>query len=257
MKLNKNCNRIKENRMERTLLGKIAVITGGSAGIGYAVAQRLANAGAKVIIASRQPQRLAMAAKSIGDRAVAISTDVSDIKQVQQLFEELERVDLLVTCAGAALFGAIDTFPIAQAKSLFEGRFFGQLAAAQCAVPKMRSGSVIVFCSGIAASVGLPYYSAGSALCGAVNSMTRSLAVELAPRGIRVNAISPGLIEGTDIQSNLPKEQADNFAELTKAKLPLKRAGQPDEVAEAVFFLAMCNYITGQIIEVDGGWTAS
>ncbi len=243
--------------MEEILTGKIAVVTGGSAGIGYAVAKRFASAGAKVILASRNPQRLETAAMNIGNEAVAIPTDVSDVEQVQRLFEGLERVDLLVTCAGAALFGAINTFPIAQAKSLFEGRFFGQLAAAHYAVPKMQPGSVIIFCSGIAASVGLPNYSAGSALCGAVNSMTRSLAVELAPRGIRVNAISPGLIEGTNIQSNLSKKQADSFAELTKANLPLKRAGQPDEVAEAVFFLAMGSYVTGQIIEVDGGWTAS
>jgi NAD(P)-dependent dehydrogenase (short-subunit alcohol dehydrogenase family) len=243
--------------MEEILTGKIAVVTGGSAGIGYAVAKRFATAGAKVILASRNPQRLETAARNIGNEAVAIPTDVSDVEQVQRLFEGLERVDILVTCAGAALFGEIDAFPIAQAKLLFEGRFFGQLAAAHYAVPKMPPESVIVFCSGIAASVGLPYYSAGSALCGAVNSMARALAVELAPRGIRVNAISPGLIEGTDIQSNLSKEQSKNFAELTKAKIPLKRAGQPDEVAEAVFSLAICSYITGQIIEVDGGWTAS
>lgn len=85
---------------------------------------------------------MATAAKSIGDGAVAIPTDVSDSEQVQRLFEGLERVDLLVTCAGAALFGAIDTVPVAQAKSLFEGRFFGQLAAAHYAVPKMPPGSV-------------------------------------------------------------------------------------------------------------------
>ncbi len=72
-----------------------------------------------------------------------------------------------------------------------------------------------------------------------------------------MNAISPGLIEGTDIQSNLSQEQVENFAESTKAKLPLKRAGQSDEVADAAFFLATCGYVTGQIIEVDGGWTAS
>ena len=121
----------------------------------------------------------------------------------------------------------------------------------------MPPGSVIIFCSGIAASVGLPYYSAGSALCGAVNSMARSLAVELAPRGIRVNAISPGLIEGTDIQSNLSKETRENFTESTLAKIPLLRAGQADEVADAAFFLATCGYVTGQIIEVHVGWTAS
>lgn len=242
--------------MEEILTGKIAVVTGGSTGIGYAVAKRFASFGAKVILASRQPQRLATAAQSIGNSAVAIPTDVSDFAQVQRLFEQLERVDILVTCAGAAIFGAIDTLPMAEAKSLFEGRFFGQLAAAHYAVPKMPAGSVIIFCSGIAASVGLPNYSAGSALCGAVNSMARSLAVELAPRGIRVNAISPGLIEGTDIQSNLSKETKENFADLTKAKIPLKRAGQADEVADAAFFLATCGYVTGQIIEVDGGWTA-
>lgn len=243
--------------MEEILTGKIAVVTGGSAGIGYAIARRFASFGAKVILASREAQRLTDAAKSIGDSAVAIPTDVSDFEQVQRLFEGLERVDILVTCAGAAHFGAIDTVPVAQAKSLFEGRFFGQLAAAHYAVPKMPPGSVIIFCSGIAASVGLPYYSAGSALCGAVNSMARALAVELGPRGIRVNAISPGLIEDTDIQSNLSKEQAENLAESAKAKLPLKRAGQSDEVADAAFFLATCGYVTGQIIEVDGGWTAS
>ncbi|MBR8839231.1 MAG: SDR family oxidoreductase [Stigonema ocellatum SAG 48.90 = DSM 106950] len=243
--------------MGEILTGKIAVVTGGSAGIGYAIARRFASSGAKVILASRQPQRLAAAAKSIGDSAVAMSTDVSDVEQVQRLFEGLARVDILVTCAGGAHFGAIDTVPVAQAKSLFEGRFFGQLAAAHYAVPKMPPGSVIIFCSGIAARVGLPYYSAGSALCGAVNSMTRALAVELAPRGIRVNAISPGLIEGTDIQSNLSKEQVENLASSAIARIPLKRAGNSNEVADAAFFLATCGYVTGQIIEVDGGWTAS
>ena len=243
--------------MEEILAGKIVVVTGGSTGIGYAIARRFASVGAKLILASRQPQRLVTAAQSIGYSSVAIPTDVSDLEQVQRLFEGLEQVDILVTCAGAALFGAIDTVPVAQAKSLFEGRFFGQLAAAHYAVPKMPPGSVIIFCSGIAASVGLPYYSAGSALCGAVNSMARALAVELAPKGIRVNAISPGFIESTDIQSNLSKEQLENFVESTKAKIPLGRAGQPDEVADAAFFLAICGYVTGQIIEVDGGWTAS
>lgn len=239
------------------LTGKVAVVTGGSAGIGYAIARRFASVGAKVILASREPQRLATAAQSIGDSAVAVSTDVSDSKQVQRLFEGLERVDLLVTCAGAAHFGAIDTVPVAQAKSLFEGRFFGQLAAAHYAVPKMPPGSVIIFCSGIAATIGLPNYSAGSALCGAVNSMTRALAVELAPKGIRVNAISPGYIEDTDIQSNLSKKQVEDFAQSTKAIIPLKRAGKSDEVADAAFFLATCGYVTGQIVEVDGGWTVS
>lgn len=243
--------------MEEILRGKVAVVTGGATGIGYAIAKRFASAGAKVILASRQQQRLETASQSIGEAAVAIPTDFSDFKQVQRLFEGLSQVDILVTCAGAAIFGAVDTVPMEQAKSLFEGRFFGQLAAAHYAVPKMPPGSVIIFCSGIAASVGLPYYSAGSALCGAVNSMTRALAVELAPKGIRVNAISPGYIEDTDIQSNLSKEQLENFVSSIKVTVPLQRSGKSNEVASAAFFLATCGYVTGQIIEVDGGWTAS
>jgi NAD(P)-dependent dehydrogenase (short-subunit alcohol dehydrogenase family) len=198
---------------------------------------------------------LGTAAQSIPN-AVAIPTDVSDPSQVQRLFEGLSGVDILVTCAGAAIFGAIDAVSVAEAKSLFEGRFFGQLAAAHYAVTKMPLGSAIIFCSGIAASVGLPNYSAGSALCGAVNSMTRSLAVELAPRGIRVNAISPGLIEGTDIQSNLSKEMKENLISSAIARIPLQRQGNSNEVADAAFFLATSGYVTGQIIEVDGGWTA-
>jgi NAD(P)-dependent dehydrogenase (short-subunit alcohol dehydrogenase family) len=243
--------------MEEILKGKIAVVTGASTGIGYAIARRFASVGAKVILVSRELQRLQTAVKNIGDAGVAIPTDVSNFEQVQRLFEELERVDILVTCAGAAIFGAIETVSLAEAKSLFEGRFFGQLAAAHYAVPKMPPGSVIIFCSGIAGSVGLPYYSAGSALCGAVDSMTRALAVELGLKGIRVNAISPGYIDDTNIQSNLSKEQMENFIESTKARVPLQRTGKSVEVADAAFFLATCGYVTGQIIQVDGGWTAS
>jgi NADP-dependent 3-hydroxy acid dehydrogenase YdfG len=110
--------------MSETLKGKIAVVTGGSTGIGYAIAKHFADHGAKVILASRQLQRLEAAVKSIGESAVAVSTDVSDFQQVQRLFEGLERVDILVTCAGAAIFGAFDAVEMAEAKSLFEGRFF-------------------------------------------------------------------------------------------------------------------------------------
>ena len=243
--------------MNQTLAGKVAIVTGGGSGIGYAIAQRFAISGAHVVLASRNAQRLIDATKRIGHGAVAIPTDVSDDEQLKRLFDQFEQVDLLVTCAGGALFGPIEVIAPSLVRDLFATRFFGQLTAAHYAVPKMPSGGVIIFCSGIADIVGLPFFSAGTAIDGAINAMTRSLAVELGSRGIRVNAISPGLIDDTDIQTNMSQEQLQEFASSTVNAIPLKRKGCPAEVADTALFLATCQYISGQVIEVDGGWSAT
>ncbi|ARV63314.1 oxidoreductase [Nostocales cyanobacterium HT-58-2] len=243
--------------MNQTLAEKVAVITGGGSGIGYATAQRFASAGARVVLVGRNIQRLDEAVQRIGNNATAISTDVSDEQQVKQLFDQLKQVDLLVTCAGGALFGSVEAIGLPLVRELFATRFFGQLAAAHYAVPKMPSGGVIIFCSGVADIVGLPFFSAGTAIDGAINAMTRSLAVELGPRGIRVNAISPGLIDDTNIQTNMSREQLEEFTDTTVQAIPLKRMGRPNDVADAAYFLATCQYVSGLVIEVDGGWSAT
>lgn len=243
--------------MSQAVAGKNVIVTGGATGIGFAVAERFAHEGARVTIASRNTQRLEEAAQRIGHGVQAITTDVSVDEQVKNLFDHFEQVDIVITCAGGGWFGPVEDVPLDEIREQFATRLFGQLAAAHFAVPKMPPGSSLIFCSGIADSAGLPLFSGGSAIDGAINAMMRSLSVELAPRQIRVNAVSPGLIGDTEIKNNLPPEQMQMFFEQTIALIPLKRAGTPAEVAEAAFFLATCAYMTGQVIEVDGGWTAT
>ncbi len=236
--------------------GKIAVVTGAGSGIGLAIAERFGAEGAEVVLVGRQKERLDEAAARIGGGARGVSLDVGEEEQVRQLMDDLPRVDILCTMAGKAVFGPIDELPPSAWKDLFHARFFGQLYAVHHAVPKMSKGSVILLCSGIADAAYVPNYAGGAAICGAVNAMGKNLAVELAPRSIRVNVLSPGFIIGTDIKFNLEDEKAINFVKRSIADTPLPYHGQPADLADAAIFLATCNFATGQVIEIDGGWTA-
>jgi NAD(P)-dependent dehydrogenase (short-subunit alcohol dehydrogenase family) len=138
------------------LEGKTAVVTGGGSGIGLAIAERFAREGAQLVLVGRRKQRLAEAAARIGAGAAGIPADVGDEAQVRALFEGLPRVDLLVTCAGHAVFGPIDELPPGAWRELFAARLFGQIYACHYAVPKMPEGGVILLCSGIAARAHVP-----------------------------------------------------------------------------------------------------
>jgi NAD(P)-dependent dehydrogenase (short-subunit alcohol dehydrogenase family) len=236
---------------------KIAVITGAGSGIGRAIAERFAAEGAETILVGRRQERLDEVAKEIGDRARGVAVDVGDEEQVRLLMEGLPRIDILCTFAGSAVFGPVDELPPSAWRDLFHARFFGQLYAVHHAVPKMGAGSVILLCSGIADAAYVPHYAGGAAICGAVNAMGKNLAVELAERSIRVNVLSPGFIIGTDIQFNLEGQKAIDFVQRSIADTPLPYHGQPEDCADAALFLVTCNFATGQVIEVDGGWTAT
>jgi NAD(P)-dependent dehydrogenase (short-subunit alcohol dehydrogenase family) len=240
----------------KALEGKTALITGGSSGIGLAIAERYASEGAQVVIAARNPRRLDEAVERIGRGARGLPTDVSDEAQVKRLIEAVARIDLLVTCAGGAVFGPVEEVSPAAWRHLFDARFFGQLSACHHAVPKMPPGSTIVLCSGVAGHAALAHYAGGAGLCGAVNAMGRSLAVELAPKGIRVNVLSPGLTRDTGIDWQIPPENIDAFMAQLMARIPMKRTGTAREMAEAAFFLATCGYANGMVLDIDGGWTA-
>lgn len=235
--------------------GKTAVVTGGGTGIGFAIAARLATEGADVVLVGRRKGRLEEAAARIGGRAFA--ADVADEAAVRALFASVDRVDILVTCAGGAYFGAIEETPPERWRELFHGRFFGQMNCCHYAVPKMPAGGVILLCSGVADATFVANYSGGSALCGAVNAMGRNLAVELAPRGIRVNVLSPGLIADTAIESNLADDAVMDLFTAAIDATPLRRAGVPHESADAAYALITNAYLTGVVLPVDGGWTAT
>lgn len=241
-----------------SLEGKVAVVTGGTSNIGLGIARRFAREGARVLVVGRDPGRLAQAVEQIGPNASSTSADVANEEQVRGVFEPLERVDLLVTCAGSAVFGPIDKLPPQAWVDLFAARFFGQIYACHYAVPKMPEGSSIILCSGIAAKSGIPNYAGGAALCGAVNSMAKALALELAPRGIRVNAISPGLIVPPEGRPGQPRtaEHSGLIQGFIDERIPMRRPGRPDDMADAALFLATCDYATGIALDVDGGWTA-
>jgi NAD(P)-dependent dehydrogenase (short-subunit alcohol dehydrogenase family) len=239
--------------------GKVAIITGGSSNIGLKIAQRFAVEGAEVIIASRDPSHLEQAVALIGHGARGVAVDSADEMQIKALIEPVPRVDLLVTCAGHWAFGPIDEVPPKEWIGLFADRFFGQVYACHYAVPKMPRGSCIMLCSGTAAHAGLPNYSGGSALCGAVNSMGKALAIELAPREIRVNVLSPGLILSPEDNNNLHAGGFTNDLRLgfVEHNIPLHRPGRPENMADAAMFLAVCDYATGMVLDIDGGWTAA
>jgi NAD(P)-dependent dehydrogenase (short-subunit alcohol dehydrogenase family) len=240
------------------LEGKVTLVTGGTSNIGLAIARRFAAEGAEVVIAARGREGLDRAVELIGHGVRGLTADVSDPDQVRALIEPLPRIDHLVTCAGSAVFGPIDELPPQRWVELFAGRFFGQIYACHFAVPKMAPGSSIMLCSGIAARAGIPDYAGGAGLCGAVNSMGRALALELAPRGIRVNVLSPGLImeEGAGDRLEPGDPRADRVLEFINERIPMHRPGQPKDMADAAMFLATCEYATGVVLDVDGGWTA-
>lgn len=245
-----------DTRKVNDLSGKLAVVTGGSSGIGYAIARRFASHGAHVVIVGRNQEKLDKAVERIGHGASGIKADVANDAELEAVFARFKQVDILATCAGGSTIGPVDQITPQDARDLFAVRVFGQFAAAHYAVPRMIEGGVVLFCSGNADVAGLVPYSVGSGVDGALNAMARSLAVELGPRGIRVNAVSPGFIGDTEIKPTKGVDLMKPFLEGMLKVVPLGRAGESEDVADAAMFLVTCPYVTGQIVEVDGGRSA-
>ncbi|MBX3250188.1 MAG: SDR family oxidoreductase [Myxococcales bacterium] len=237
----------------KTLEGKLAVVTGGSRGIGLAIARALAGAGAKVIIASRDGEACARAAASFGGEGVAC--DVGDPASVASLFARAEALggcDVFVACAGVASGSLAAQVTRDELQRMLDVHYLGAVEGARAAAAQMRGkgGGAILFVTSIwglgGASGTLAYGSAKAALAHAV----KVLALEWARDGIRVNGLAPGFVE-TDMTADLP----DAAKAKMLARVPLRRAARADEMAGPALFLCSdaASYVTGHTLVADGG----
>jgi len=244
----------------KRLEGKVAVITGGNSGIGLAAAQRLQEEGAKVAISGRSKKTLDEAAKLLGKDALVVQSDTSKVEEVGKLFEAVSKqfgkIDVLFVNAGVAKFAPLDATNEQIYDEQFDINTRGAYFTIQKAVPHLNDGASIILNTSVVSHKGIANASAYAATKAALRSFARTTANELAARNIRVNAIAPGPISTPIFErTGLPKEALDDFAKEAIEKIPLKRFGQPEEVAGAVAFLASkdASYITGVELNVDGG----
>jgi NAD(P)-dependent dehydrogenase (short-subunit alcohol dehydrogenase family) len=249
--------------MMSRLQGKVAVITGGSSGLGLATAQRFVREGAFVYLTGRRQDDLDMAAALIGDGVAPVRGDVQNLGDLDRLYQRIKqekgKIDILVANAGF-----IDPQPLVDATEENFDKTFGTnvrglLFTVQKALPFFRDGGAIILISSIAAFKGIPRYTAYSATKASVRSFVRTWTAELKDRGIRVNAISPGAIDTPIIDAQAAtKEGADAIRASFRAATPLNRLGRPDEIAAAALFLASdeSSYVAGADLVVDGGLSA-
>ncbi len=244
------------------LQGKIALITGGTTGIGFATAQLFEQEGATVIVTGKNPANLEAAKKGLSSKAIVLSADAASIADSEKVAAEIQqrfgKLDIAFLNAGIAEFA-----PVADSAEAFYDKMFninvkGLYFQFQKLLPLLGKGSSVILNSSVVNQKGMPGTSVYSATKAAVRSLGRTFAGELVGAGIRVNVVSPGPIV-TPIYGKLgmPPEAAKGFEEQMAASNPMKRFGQPDEIAKAVLYFASddSSYVTGSDLYVDGGMT--
>jgi NAD(P)-dependent dehydrogenase (short-subunit alcohol dehydrogenase family) len=246
------------NRFE----GKTALITGGTTGIGLATAKLFINEGARVIVTGRAAATIKSAQAELGENAIVVRSDATSFPDMDALVAKVKeafgKLDVLFVNAGYGQWIPFEQVTEEVYDEMLNLNAKGPYFIVQKLVPLMPEGSSVVFTTSLANVKAVPALSAYGAAKAALRSMTRSLAGELSPRGIRVNAVNPGPIGETDIlqKVGMPKEAKDQVYIQMAESVPMKRLGTPEEIAKAVAFLAIdATFTTGAEIPVDGGWS--
>jgi NAD(P)-dependent dehydrogenase (short-subunit alcohol dehydrogenase family) len=234
-----------------SLNGQRIAVLGGSSGIGLAIAQAAAREGALLVIASSRQERIDAALKTLPAGSEGHALNLGDEEAVKALFARLGDFDHLVFTAAENLsLGALADTDIAAARAFFNLRYWGAVMAAKYGAPHIRPGGSLVFTSGLAGQRPHSGWSVATSICGAMEGLTRALAVELAP--IRVNIVSPGVVK-SPLWDNMTDADREALYSGMAAKLLLRHVGEPQEVAEAYLYLMKQSYGTGQRLTVDGG----
>ncbi|MCB0670000.1 MAG: SDR family oxidoreductase [Saprospiraceae bacterium] len=240
------------------LIGKVAVVTGGNSGIGYATAKDFIANGATVIITGRTATKVSAAASELG--AIGLVADQGNVKDIDNLVAQVKdqfgKVDVLFVNAGIFNPAPVEAISEPHFDNQMNINFKGAVFTLQKFLPLLNEGASVINLSSVNAYTGMPNTAIYAASKAALNSFTRTAATELAPRKIRVNAVNPGPV-ATEIfsKSGLPEEAINGFATAIQQRVPLKQLGTPETIAKLVTFLASDEawFITGSEYNIDGG----
>ncbi len=246
------------------LANKVALITGGNSGIGFATARLFVAEGARVAITGRNPKTLQQAAKELGDNVLALQADVTDIeateRAVDRVVKQFGNLDIVFANAGFHEITPVGQTSVEQFERIIRANLTGVFFTIQTAAPHLNEGASIILNGSVQAVLGIPGFTAYAAAKGGIRTMNRNLASEFAPRKIRVNQVTPGATRTPIWSLIVPTDDAEKELEQRVSQsIPLGRYSEADEVAKAVLYLASDDsaILTGTEIVVDGGATGS
>ncbi len=240
------------------LNGKVALITGGSSGIGLTTARLFIQEGAKVVVTGRSIEKLQAVQAELGDHVLALQADSIDTEALQRAaaaaVEHFGRLDIVFANAGISDSTPVGSTSAERFENVLRINVTGPFLTVQAALPYLQAGASVILVGSVIANSGRPGSSAYAASKGAVTAMARAMVGELSPRGIRVNTVIPGPIR-TPIWGQSTAEGLDKLDAGFSMSVPLRRMGEPEEIASAVLFLASddASYVQGAELSVDGG----
>ncbi|AUG99967.1 oxidoreductase [Prodigiosinella confusarubida] len=243
----------------KKLKGKIALVTGGNSGIGFAIAKKFIQEGASVIITARRKVKLDQAVEELGEKATGFQADISKLDELDNLYqmikEKFGHLDIVAANAGGGELQALGEITEESYYSTYDTNVKGVIFTVQKALPLMSSSASIILTGSTASAGGTPAFSVYSSSKSAVRNLARSWILDLKGKGIRINVLSPGSTETPGLAGLVPEAHKDEFISSFTSQVPLGRLAEPSEIASVAAFLASddASYINGAELFVDGG----